>query len=75
MNAELVLLRVALVLGLWAIPLAVGLIAHLGGWRRPAMAWAEIRLASEPAPRGAERPQTSTRRRASGGAGGGPMPR
>ena len=35
MNAELILLRVALVLGLWAIPLAVGLIAHLGNWSRP----------------------------------------
>ncbi len=50
MNAELVLLRVALVLGLWAIPLAVGLIAHLGDWRRPAMVWAETRPASEASP-------------------------
>ena len=47
MNVELVLLRVALVLGLWAIPLAVGLIAHLGHGPRPAMAWAEIRAPSE----------------------------
>lgn len=38
MNAELILLRVALVLGLWAVPLAVGLIAHLGNWPRPATA-------------------------------------
>ena len=43
MNAELVLLRVALVLGFWAIPLAVGLIAHLGTWPRPPAAWAEAR--------------------------------
>lgn len=47
MNAELVLLRVALVLGLWAIPLAVGLIAHLGDWPRPTMAWAEIPSSSK----------------------------
>ena len=42
MNAEL-MLRVAFVLGLWVIPLAVGLIAHLGDWSRPAMAWAKAR--------------------------------
>ncbi|HKY76038.1 MAG TPA: hypothetical protein VJS45_07855 [Acidimicrobiia bacterium] len=50
MNAELVLLRVAFVLGLWAIPLAVGLIAHLGAWSPPAMAWAEARPALKTPP-------------------------
>ena len=47
MNAELILLRVALVLGLWALPLAVGLIAHLGDWPRPAMAWVKSHSAME----------------------------
>jgi len=44
MSAELILLRVALVLGLWAVPLAVGLIAHLGDWPRPAMASVKSRF-------------------------------
>jgi hypothetical protein len=30
-----------LVLGFWAIPLAVGLVAQLGDWSRPAMASAK----------------------------------
>jgi len=47
MNAKLILLRVAYVLGLWAIPLAVGLIARLGNWRRPAIPWVTSSPATE----------------------------
>jgi hypothetical protein len=50
MNAELILLRVALVLSLWAVPLAVGLIAHLGDWPRPAMARVKSRPGMETPP-------------------------
>jgi hypothetical protein len=41
MTPEMILLRVAVVLALWAIPLTVGLIAHLGTWSKPPMAWAK----------------------------------
>ncbi len=50
MNAKLILVRVAFVLGLWAIPLAVGLIAHLGDWPRPAMARVKSRPVMETPP-------------------------
>jgi hypothetical protein len=51
MNAELVLLRVAVVLLLWGLPLAGGLIAQLGDWPRPLMAWAETRPVKRMAPK------------------------
>ena len=50
MNTELLVLRILVGLLLAGLPLAAGLVAHLGEWPRPAGAWPEVRPASEVSP-------------------------